>query len=286
MAILSSDSPKTCNIGSGSNKKTNVNVTVSSHCTNLQAHHDEVELEFDFDGWQTDGLEDGDFEMMAGDPHDDGDNDDDDTGINQLLFNHDDHSHDFSMEHDDDELHQHRLSTMSFIKTLKPIIKPSHFSACSFHQVEEHHRITTTTTTTRTRTRSVDYSSISERDYSDMNYESESSQSSICLSLVDGQSTKHVTTTTTKTGINQQHVNSKKVRFNTTTSLIGVSELDTSELPSQKTLHEICRERRLLKAQRNDDDYLLFENDPDFKDLECLTQKLTRINASLTKLRV
>lgn len=104
----------------------------------------------------------------------------------------------------------------------------------------------------------------SERDFSETGYDSESSN----LSFGSFEMTKCT----------------KKVHFHTSDTLIGFSEIDQTEIPNQKTLHEICRERMALRSQKKENIYSLFDNDPEFLELEKLTQSLTKLNESIGSL--
>lgn len=131
----------------------------------------------------------------------------------------------------------------------------------------------------------------SDKDYSDMTYESESSVTSFADSNdqifrgKDGILSRCTTTTIVKrTSSNVSK--SKKVRFVARTNVIGVSELDNTEFADQKTLHELCVERKTLNATRENDTFSLFDQDPDFLEIELLTRHFTKMNESLTKLTI
>lgn len=78
----------------------------------------------------------------------------------------------------------------------------------------------------------------------------------------------------------------KKVRFIAQASIIGISELDVSEIPNQKTLHELCLERKNLRASKENDTYSMFDSDPEFLDLELLTKKCTKLNENMANLKL
>ena len=76
----------------------------------------------------------------------------------------------------------------------------------------------------------------------------------------------------------------KRVHFLVEEQLLGFSMgYDATAIPQVRTFQQIIADRMKVKKLRREDKYLMYENDPDFEELETLTSKITKLNQQLIK---